>query len=235
MIKDEDDKFSNQIILNMKRMKRLIIGIITLFTVVENYPVMAAEIMPVNQSDYIQAVIEANLMDKFPDGNFYEEMFITRGELAEILVKTFALDKRQINQTKKDVFVADVPVNYWAYQDIQTVLKTGVMKGYRDNMFFPNHRITKAEGLAIFAQAYGVFQFPEKTVYEILSSYPDANNIPQWARKGIATIIAEDFIKTDSEGNIKPLEPMTRADIAYVLSRYLLRRQRYPQMPLASS
>lgn len=219
----------------MKRMKRLIIGIITLFTVVENYPVMAAEIMPVNQSDYIQAVIEANLMDKFPDGNFYEEMFITRGELAEILVKTFALDKRQINQTKKDVFVADVPVNYWAYQDIQTVLKTGVMKGYRDNMFFPNHRITKAEGLAIFAQAYGVFQFPEKTVYEILSSYPDANNIPQWARKGIATIIAEDFIKTDSEGNIKPLEPMTRADIAYVLSRYLLRRQRYPQMPLASS
>ncbi|MBD2138123.1 S-layer homology domain-containing protein [Anabaena sp. FACHB-1237] len=217
-------------------MKKLIISIITLFTVVlQNYPAMAAEVTPVNQSDYIQAVIEANLMNNFPDGNFYEEMLITRGELAEILVKTFALDKRQINKTKKDIFIADVPVNYWAYQDIQTVLKTGVMKGYRDSMFFPNQRITKAEGLAIFAQAYGVFQFPSKTVYEILSSYPDANNIPQWARKGIATIIAEDFIKTDSQGNIKPLEPMTRADIAYVLSRYLLRRQQYPQMPLLSS
>jgi ribosomal protein L27 len=48
--------------------------------------------------------------------------------------------------------------------NMQTVLKTDIMKGYRGNMFFPNQKVTRAEWLAIFAQAYGVFQFPDQTI-----------------------------------------------------------------------
>jgi hypothetical protein len=98
------------------------------------------------------------------------------------------------------------------------------MKGYRGNMFFPNQRVSRAEGLAIFAQAYGVFQFPDDTVNEILSSHPDAKSIPDWAKKAIATVVAEEFINMDTQGNIYPLRPMTRGDLAYVLSKYLQRK-----------
>lgn len=220
----------------MMDMKNLL-GTLVLVTLLQNYPVFAqvqsTEQAPVNNSDYIQTVLDTKLMDNFPDGQFYPEKLISRAELASILVKTFYLDKREIAKQEKAIFVPDVPNNHWAYQDIQTVLKTDIMKGYRGTMFFPNQKVTKAEGLAIFAQAYGVFQFPETTVREILTPYPDANYIPDWARKAIATIIAEDFMKTDEQGNIKPLAPMTRADIAYVLNRYLLRKQQNPQMPIA--
>ena len=208
-------------------MKKLL-GTLTLITLLQTSPSFAqtesTETILVTDSQYIQMVIGAKLMNNFPDGQFYAERLINRAELASILVKAFYLDKRLINQEQKSIFIPDVPISHPAYQDIQIVLKTDIMKGYRGNMFFPNQRVSRAEGLAIFAQAYGVFQFPDDTVNEILSSHPDAKSIPDWAKKAIATVVAEEFINMDTQGNIYPLRPMTRGDLAYVLSKYLQRK-----------
>ena len=208
-------------------MKKLL-GTLTLITLLQTSPSFAqtesTETIPVPDSEYIQKVIDSQLMNNFPDGQFYAERLINRAELASVLVKAFDLDKRLINQQQQSIFIPDVPISHPAYQDIQIVLKTDIMKGYRGNMFFPNQRVSRAEGLAIFAQAYGVFQFPDDTVNEILSSHPDAKSIPDWAKKAIATVVAEEFINMDTKGNIYPLRPMTRGDLAYVLSKYLQRK-----------
>ncbi|MEA5506142.1 S-layer homology domain-containing protein [Halotia wernerae UHCC 0503] len=181
-------------------------------------------------SDPIQQVIAAKLMTNSPDGNFYPERILNRAELASIMVKVFRLDKRQA-VSQENLVIPDVPASHWAFNNIQTVLKTDIMKGYRGNLFFPNQRVTRAEGLAIFAQAYGVFQFSDDTVNETLAPHPDAASIPNWARKAIATVIAEGFINTDAQDNISPLRPMTRGDMAYVLSKYLQRQQQLPETP----
>ncbi|MBE9216328.1 S-layer homology domain-containing protein [Plectonema cf. radiosum LEGE 06105] len=180
-------------------------------------------------SNAIKQVVAANLMTNYSDGNFYPERLVSRAELATIMVKTFRLDRRNI--PPEDVTVADVPSSHWAYKDIQTVLKTGIMRGYRGNLFFPNQRVTRAEGLAIFAQAYGVFQFSDDTVTDILSNYSDVESIPNWARRAIATVVAEGFIN-DTQGKLNPLKPMTRGDIASVLSEYLERQQQQPNTPV---
>ena len=177
----------------------------------------------------IKRVVTAKLMTNFSDGNFYAEKLMSRAELAAIMVKTFALDKR--NLPSEDVEVADVPSSHWAYKDIQTVLKTEIMKGYRGNLFFPNQRVTRAEGLAIFAQAYGVFQFSDDTVAGILSPYSDAESIPNWAKKAIATVVTEGFID-EAQNKLSPLKPMTRGDMAYVLSQYLERQQPQADTPV---
>jgi ribosomal protein L27 len=180
-------------------------------------------------SKAIERVVTAKLMTNFSDGNFYAEKLMSRAELATIMVKTFGLDKR--NLSSEDVEVADVRSSHWAYKNIQTVLKTGIMRGYRGNLFFPNQRVTRAEGLAIFAQAYGVFQFSDDTVAEILSQYSDKESIPSWAKKAVATVITEGFI--DSwQPQLSPLKPMTRGDMAYVLSQYLERQQPQPDTPV---
>jgi S-layer homology domain len=148
-----------------------------------------------------------------------------------LLVKTFDLDKRKTAQ-KPDIDLPDVPKSHWAYNPIQVVLKTGTMAGYRDGMFFPNQRVTRAEALAIFAQAYGVFQFPDTTIAEILASYPDAGEIPNWARKSMATALYEGFVNLESGTNkINPLKPITRGDIAYALAKYLERQLRPTPFP----
>ena len=181
-------------------------------------------------SDAIKRVVNAKLMTNYSDGNFYPERLMSRSQLAAIMVKTFRLDKRNLKSENQEV--ADVPSSHWAYNDIQTVLKTGIMRGYRGNLFFPNQRVTRAEGLAIFAQAYGVFQFSDETVAEILSPYSDVESIPTWAKKAIATVVAEGFINEDGQNQLLPLKPMTRGDMANLLSQYLERQQPQPSTPV---
>ncbi|MGL5058435.1 MAG: S-layer homology domain-containing protein [Microcoleus sp.] len=182
--------------------------------------------------DPIDRVVGAGLMNRDVAGNFNPDSLLNRAELASLLVKTFNLDRRRTSQ-KPDIDVPDVSKNHWAYSAIQAALKTGTMAGYRDGMFFPNQRVTRAEALAIFAQAYGVFQFPESTISEILSRYPDAGEIPNWARKSLATALYEGFVNIETGTNkINPLKPITRGDIAYALNKYLERQLRPTPFPV---
>ncbi|BAY16083.1 S-layer domain-containing protein [Anabaenopsis circularis NIES-21] len=207
---------------------------ISLVVLLQSFPLsvqaQSTETPSQTSSDPIQQVIKAQWMTNSADGNFYPERLLSRAELASIMVKVFRLDKRQA-VSQENVVIADVPASNRAFNDIQIVLKTDIMKGYRGNLFFPNQRVTRAEALAIFAQAYGVFQFDDNTVNDILSSHPDATSIPTWARKAIATVVSEGFVNTDSQGNISPLQPMTRGDMAYVLSKYLQRQRQLPDTP----
>lgn len=219
----------------MKRTMRPWLSTFSLVLLLQSFPVIVqAQTTETNTgvtSTAIQQVIAAQLMTNAQDGNFYPERLMSRAELATILVKAFHLDKREAAKQEKSIPVADVLSTHWAYKDIQIVLKTDVMRGYRGNLFFPNQRVTRAEGLAIFAQAYGVFQFSDQTVKDILAPHPDAASIPSWARKAIATVVAEEFINTDDQNNLFPLKPMTRGDMAYVLSKYLQRQQKQPDTP----
>jgi len=213
---------------------RQYVSTISLVVLLQSFPLVvqaqSTESPSQTTSDPIQQVIAAKWMTNSPDGNFYPEKWLSRAELASIMVKVFRLDKRQA-VSQENLVIPDVPRSNPAFNDIQIVLKTDIMKGYRGNLFFPNQRVTRAEALAIFAQAYGVFQFDENTVNEILSSHPDAKSIPTWARRAIATVVSEEFVNTDSQGNISPLQPMTRGDMAYLLSKYLQRQRQLPDTP----
>ncbi|MGE5660595.1 MAG: S-layer homology domain-containing protein [Actinomycetota bacterium] len=208
---------------------RKLIATFSLIALAQTWPLAVSAQTPVG--DPIDRIVATGWMTPDSRGNFNPEGIVSRAELASILVKTFQLDRRATAQ-KPNVSVPDVPTSYWGYQAIQIVLKTGTMAGYRDQMFFPNQRVSRAEALAIFAQAYGVFQFPEGTVTDILAQYPDAGEIPTWARKSLATALYEGFVNVDSGTNkINPLKPMTRRDMVYALNQYLNRQERPTAIP----
>lgn len=177
---------------------------------------------PVASRDPIQEIMQAGLAHP-NGGELQTDVFLSRAELAKILVRAFQLDRRQSNSSAV-IQLQDVPPSHWAYQEIQLVLHHGIMEGYREGRFFPDQRVTRAEAFSIFAQANGIFQFPEQTITEVLAKYPDAAEIPDWARKPMATALAEGFVNLDSERQIRPLHPMTRGDMAYALQHYLLRQ-----------
>ncbi|AFY71699.1 S-layer domain-containing protein [Thalassoporum mexicanum PCC 7367] len=187
----------------------------------------------VEVGDPIERVLESGLMSNAADGKFHAERVISRAELATILVDTFNLEQR-VTGNNEVVPLKDVPKSHWAYGKIQTVLRTKTMTGYYPGEFYPNQRINRAEAMAIFANAYGVFQFPTETIDRVLAMYPDADQIPTWARKSMATALYEQFVNLDNGGLIKPLEPMTRGDMAYVLSQYLTRLDQTAPLPWSS-
>jgi hypothetical protein len=174
----------------------------------------------VQPRDPVTRVVDAGLMQIYPSGDFRPDQVLTRAEVANIVVRTFDLAERAPSGSAPTVPV-DVPSGYWAYDDIQVVLRTGVMAGYQQGQFYPEQRVTRAEAFSIVAQAYGVAQFPEQTINRELAAYSDAGEIPSWARKPMATALSIGLVNTGDDGRIRPLEPMTRADMAFALSAYL--------------
>lgn len=180
--------------------------------------------------DPIDRVVAAGLMQRDSNGDFQSDAILNRAELASILVKTFRLESRTPTQSNTPE-VQDVPLNHWAYEDIQIVIRTGVMSGYQQGRFYPNQLLTRGEAFSIFAQAYGVSQFSDETVNQILAAYPDADQIPIWARKSMATALYSGFINLDASNQIRPDAPMTRADMAYALNQFLIQAQSPDGLP----
>lgn len=170
----------------------------------------------------IEHVQQAGLMVVFPDGKFHPERTLTRAQLAVLLNKAFKLSQRE-PAAVADLILKDVPNRHWAFDDIETVITRGIMRGYREGYFYPEQPVSRAEALAILAQAYGVFQFDDATVDTVLSNYPDSAQIPAWARKAVATSLKYGFADVEPSAKIHPLKPMTRGDMAYALSQYMKR------------
>ena len=177
--------------------------------------------------DRTERVVQAGWMSRFPDGQFHPERLVTRAELATVLVKAFDLTKRSDNN-KDNLPISDVKTSHWAFPAIQTMLKTDTMLGYHNTQqFYPNHLVSRAEGYAIIAQAYGVYQFEPDSLKELLAPYQDRSQIPYWANKAIATSIREGFIHKRGKAphsHLYPMDPLTRGDLVYALDVYLSRK-----------
>jgi hypothetical protein len=173
-----------------------------------------------SMEDAIDTVQMAKIMGPLSDGAFHPEKVLTRADLASIIVKAFELRERERNPEKK-VVLKDVSANHWASKDIGLVVNLGIMQGYRNGYFYPEHPVSRAEGLSVIAQAYGVYQFDDAIISAILSNYPDAQQIPAWARKAVATSLKVGLSDVTPFGLIRPQQLMTRGELAYILYQYL--------------
>ncbi|MEO1209213.1 MAG: S-layer homology domain-containing protein [Cyanobacteria bacterium J06638_20] len=170
-------------------------------------------------------VVEAGIMSPEPDGNFRAEASLTRAELASILVKTFDIEQRRIRHTQqtwsRSTDLEDVSTLHWAYPEIQSVIQTGVMTPFPGDRFMPDQTVTRAEGFAAIAQAHGEVTPPIEVSETILERFPDGQNVPEWARPSMASIVRKGWITLKEDQHIAPQEPLTRGDIARALSIYL--------------
>jgi len=180
----------------------------------------------------VQQVVDAGLMSRSADGSFRAEETITRAELATILVRAFDVEQRRgwhVQSSWQTTAIQDVSPLHWAYLKIQSVIQTGVMTTYAGDRFMPDQTVTRAEGFAAIAQAYGgKTPTPERT-NAILKAYSDSDSIPAWARPSIAVVASKGWVNVKHDFRIAPEEPLTRGDIARALSVYL--NQQPPTRP----
>lgn len=182
-----------------------------------------------------QQVVEAGIMSRAPDGSFQSEASLTRAELAAILVKTFDIERRRswhMQQNWRDQGLQDVSPFHWAYLEIQSVIQTGVMTTFPGDRFLPNQTVTRAEGFAAIAQAYGSPPPPTEVSEHILERFPDGETVPPWARPSMASVVTKGWVSLRDDQRIAPQEPLTRGDVARALSLYLSQNSRQPNPPL---
>jgi hypothetical protein len=160
----------------------------------------------------IQTLSDQGILTGYPNGSFKPEGLVTRAEFSAMLVKALGLN---ISASGTQTF-SDVPTNNWAYPAIETVRSTGLVSGYPNGTFMPNRSISRAEAMAVLANAARIPMPNDATINQTLSNYRDAGSVPNWARPAVAAVIQGGIYANEpSAGNaVDPMQPATRAEVA---------------------
>ena len=142
----------------------------------------------------------------FADGTFRPDQGITRAEMAAILARTVAVG----TGIKADY--ADLQQTHWAYDEIQQVIQSGLMKGYPDGQFKPDQRMTRAELAAI---AFALKDLSAAAGW----SYTDTQD--HWAEQMIEAVRTAGLMNGYPDGSFRPNNTVTRAEVVVLMNRLL--------------
>jgi hypothetical protein len=158
---------------------------------------------------FIEKLAEDEIIAGFPDGSFKPKQAVTRAQFAAIVRKAFSRSAAVRNGRT----FSDVAPKYWAAASIDKAYTTGFLSGYPDGTFLPEQQIPKAQ--ALISLASGLKLDPPSNVGSALSVYRDANEIPDYAKNGIAAATQKTLVVNyPNVAFLNPTDVATRADVA---------------------
>ena len=111
--------------------------------------------------------------------------------------------------TKPSVTFSDINKNHWAKDMIEELATRGIIKGYADGSFRPNEFISRMHVAVLLTRAFPFDRVREATDFtDVPSTLPYYEAI---------TILQQAGIVDGSNGNFRPNENMTRAQLAKIL------------------
>jgi len=155
----------------------------------------------------------------YPDGSVRPDASITRAETAAII---FRLLKASMKIQPADTNFPDVPREEWYSESVAYLNRIGIIKGYPDGMFRPNNAITRAE----FATMISGFDNLEQADYNV---FPDVEG--HWAAGFINSAATRGWVSGYLDGEFKPENFITRAEVVSVINRMLERRIEFRNIP----
>lgn len=101
----------------------------------------------------------------------------------------------------------DLPVNHWAYKQIQALTDEDVLVGYPDGNFKPDETATRAEFATMVIKALHQDKSPLKKTFEF-------KDVPykHWAFNTIQRAINFDLVKNTSDNNFRPEDTITKKE-----------------------
>ena len=121
--------------------------------------------------------------------------------------------------------------DHWAKDTVEKMVYQDIIKGYEDDTFRPENEISRLEAAAILVRALKLTGGTEAE----LAAFSDAATVPVWGRQILATAVKEALIKGyPVEGGktaLNPANPITRAELATLLSRLIIKKQGSQESP----
>lgn len=165
----------------------------------------------------IEELAQRDIISGYPDGSFRPHFPVTRAQFAAMVSKAFPTAARVRNSTP---FI-DVPLFSWAYGPIREAFQTGFLSGYPRYSFRPNRGISRSQ--ALVALTSGLNYAPTRSTPAVLYAYfSDANEIPQYARNGIAAASERRLVVNYPNVRLlRPNQSAKRAEVASFLCQAL--------------
>lgn len=173
---------------------------------------------------YIERLATEDIIAGFPDGTFKPDQAVTRAQFAAIVRQAF-----NQSRTRSAPSFGDVPANYWATQAIADAYAQGFMSGYPNGTFQPEQQIPRVQ--AIVSLANGLGFTANSPVNQVLDTYRDAEQIPDYAQSPVAAATENAMVVSYPDVNrLEPQDVATRADVAAFIYQALVAQGRLPEL-----
>ena len=104
---------------------------------------------------------------------------------------------------------------HWAESDIKLAAAKGIVSGYPDGAFKPDHPVTRAEFVKMLAGAMKL----EGSGAAL--TFTDHDQIGVWAKQAVAQAVQAGIVVGYSDGSFRPHAQITRAEMATMIARAL--------------
>ncbi len=148
----------------------------------------------------------------YPDGLYRPDQKVTRGEFSTMVIKALGLYEKDTAQ----IFPYKDIENHWAKRNIQVASYYGLVKGYPNDLFYPNNDVTRMEALNIVLNALSPENIDSEQAKHFVSVYSDYSEIPNWAliAAGQCQMLGIVYNTPGHEHTLEPMRPATRGELA---------------------
>jgi S-layer homology domain len=172
--------------------------------------------------DYITILKERGVLEDFGSGKFDPNAPITRGEYAKMLDRAF---DRPVSQQVLEF--KDIPTTYPRRVALDKAVKMGFMSGYPKAKFAPDEKIPRYQMQISLAK--GMNLSVPSDAEAMLAKYPDAKDLPSYARPKMGAAIASGFVVKDEQNNkLQPVKAATRGEAAALIYEALVKDGKIP-------
>lgn len=167
--------------------------------------------------DEIEMLASKRIINGNSNGTYSPNQHITRAQFAAILTRSLRLYTPRIQK----VF-DDVSGGVWYWNDVYAATTIGIIKGYEDNTFRPNQKITRHQMAVMLSRALN-FTTEEKVTADlsILNKLMDKKSIT-WGQQDVAIALEKGIVSGHLDGTFRPNNYATRAQSAVMLQRFLI-------------
>jgi hypothetical protein len=162
------------------------------------------------------------VIEGMSDGSFQPDRDMTRAEFAATLVRALGLKSSSSASPFNDVNKTD-----WYSGYIATAYQYGIVAGYGDGSFAPKDTISREQAMAMIANTMHITGLSAGLqpgeADQLLAAYADSDKSSAWARSDIAQCLKTGVISGRSGNLIAPVEHVTRAEVAEMVRKLLIR------------
>ena len=166
---------------------------------------------------FIDTLSSRGMIKGFPDNSYKPNQPVSRAEFAAILQQAF--NKEPGSNTV--LRFKDIPEKFWAIPAIDQGISTGFLKGYPDQTFKPEQRVSRVQVLVALVSGLNLKVPSDPT--PVLSTYKDTQDIPNYATDRVAAATANSLVVNYPDPKIlAPNKEATRAEVAAMVYQALV-------------
>lgn len=159
---------------------------------------------------YLDRLVSWDIMRGDQFGNLEPNRSITRAEFVTMLNRTFGYTKTGA-QPFRDVTTRD-----WYYDDISAAYTAGYFQGISKSTASPNATLTREEAATMLCRNLMLQPLSGEDL-----SFTDSRLASSWSRGYIKAAAEEGILRGDPDGKFRPLDNITRGEVAIMLVRVI--------------